>query len=83
LTLFRLRLTLLIAVLAGLLVWVLVNDRSSPNHPHGEFGGLLLWAALVVGVAGGVIALVRAVPGFGKRSRPDEGDGEDIDGQTN
>jgi hypothetical protein len=49
LALFRWRLAILLTILAGLLVWAWVNDRSSPAYPGGQFGPLLLWAMLVVG----------------------------------
>src|SRR5437763_5482090 len=68
----RWRLPLLLGALVGLLGWVWARDRPSPTHPQGGFGALLLWTALVVSLAGGVIALSRLVRRGARRQPADE-----------
>ena len=73
LSLFILRMSLLLAVLAGFLVWALVDDRGSPNHRGGLFGSLLYWVLLSVSVSWVVIALGSG--GLKSLERPRTGDG--------
>ena len=45
------RLLLLVAAMAGLLVYAWASDRPSPSHPEGVFGAILIAAVLTLSPA--------------------------------
>src|SRR5690242_17860511 len=48
-------------ILAGLLAYAWLTDRPSPTYPRGQFGALLLSALVLVGLAGSVVLVWRAL----------------------
>jgi hypothetical protein len=62
--LFHWRLSLLTAVLLGLLAWVWISDHPAPAYPYGRFGPLVLAAGILVAVVAGAVGVWRRLWGM-------------------
>jgi len=63
------RLSILVLLLSAVLLYAWVRDRPTPAAPRGEFGGIVLFATLVVCLALTSVFLVRLAFSLTRRWR--------------
>ena len=57
----HIRLVVLTLVMAGLLIYAWLTDRSTPAEPHGRFGGIVQFVVIVIVASMVVVAFIRDI----------------------